>query len=140
MDFSSLRILIGATELVDVEACRRELAHVRGVRGVLDSRECAVLARLDELTIDAPAIFPEDELAKAAKSSLTKAVKVRHRKRACEQVPELGAALAAGATTGDRVDVLAHATAGLKPDKLARVAAHGALIATIAERAHSAST
>ena len=106
-------------------ACRRELTDVRGVRGLLDAREVEVLARLDELTVDAPAIFPEDELAKAAKSSLTKAVKVRHRKDTCERVPELGAALADGATTGDRVDVLANATVGLKPDELARVAEHG---------------
>src|SRR4051794_3536760 len=132
MDVSSVRSLIAGTVLVDVEACRRELEGVRGVRGLLDAREVEVLARLDELTVDTPAIFPEDELAKAANSSLSKAVKVRHRKDACEHVPELGAALADGATTGDRVDVLANATVGLQPDELARVAAHGAVIAEMA--------
>src|SRR3954463_15557030 len=132
MDFASLRSIVAATDLVDVDICRRELSHVRGVRGMLDAREVEVLARLDELTVDAPAIFPEDELAKAARSSLTKAVKVRHRKDACQRVPELGAALAGGATTGDRVDVLANATIGLKPDELARVAAQGAVIADMA--------
>src|SRR3954463_9952890 len=132
MDFASLRSIVAATDLVDVDICRRELSHVRGVRGMLDAREVEVLARLDELTVDAPAIFPEDELAKAARSSLTKAVKVRHRKDACQRVPELGAALAGGATTGDRVDVLANATAGLKPGELARVAAHGGVIADMA--------
>src|SRR3954463_8912569 len=100
MDFASLRSIVAATDLVDVEACRRELVHVRGVRGLLDAREVEVLARLDELTVDAPAIFPEDELAKAAKSSLNKAVKVRNRKETCSRVPELAAALAEGATTG----------------------------------------
>src|SRR3954453_19714782 len=132
MDFASLRTMIAGTLLAAVEACRRELEHVRGVRGMLDAREVEVLARLDELTGDAPAIFPEHELAKAAKSSLTKATKVRHRKDTCARVPELGAALAGGATTGDRVDVLANATVGLKPDELARVAAHGAVIADMA--------
>src|SRR4051794_11763058 len=132
VDVSSVRTLIAGTVLVDVGACRRELEHVRGVRGLLDARELQVLARLDELTVEAPAIFPEDELAKAAKSSLNKAVKVRHRKDACEQVPELGAALADGATTGDRVDVLANATVGLQPDELTRVAAQGAVIAEMA--------
>src|SRR4051794_24161283 len=132
VNVSSLRSLIVGTVLVGVGACRRELEHVRGVRGLLDAREVQVLARLDELTVDAPAIFPEDELAKAARSSLNKAVKVRHRKDACEHVPELGAALADGATTGDRVDVLANATVGLQPDELARVAAHGAVIAEMA--------
>src|SRR3954452_10314261 len=132
MDVSALRITIAGTVLADVAACRRELQHVRAGRGMLDARELEVLARLDELTIQAPAIFPEDELARAAKSSLTKATKVRHRKDTCERVPELGAALAGGATTGDRVDVLANASVGLKPDELARVAAQGAVIADMA--------
>ena len=83
------------------------------VRGLSDAREVEVLTRLDQLTVDGAAIFPEDELAKAAKSSLTKGVKIRHRKEACDHVPELGAALADGSTTGHRVDVLANATAGL---------------------------
>src|SRR3954453_14128331 len=132
MDFASLRSIVAATDLVDVDTCRRELSHVRAGRGMLDAREVEVLARLDELTVEAPAIFPEDELAKASKSSLTKAVKVRHRKDTCSRVPELAAALAEGATTGDRVDVLANATVGLKPDELARVAAHGQVIAEMA--------
>src|SRR3954451_21761891 len=132
MDVSALRITIAGTVLADVAACRRELEHVRAARGMLDARELQVLVRLDELVIEVPATFPEDELAKAAKSSLTKATKVRHRKETCERVPELGTALAGGATTGDRVDVLANATVGLKPDELARVAAHGAVIADMA--------
>src|SRR4051794_9809721 len=132
MDLSLLRTIIAGNVLADVEACRRELEHVRRGRGMFDAREVEVLARLDELTVDAPAIFPEDELAKAAKTSLTKAVKTRHRKDTCEQVPELAAALADGATTGERVDVLANATVGLKPEELARVAAQGAVIADMA--------
>src|SRR3954453_16803505 len=132
MDFASLRSIVAATDLVDVDTCRRELSHVRAGRGMLDARELEVLARLDELVIEGPATFPEDELAKAAKSSLTKATKVRHRKETRERVPALGTALAGGATTGDRVDVLANATVGLKPDELARVAAQGAVIADMA--------
>ena len=63
---------------------------------------------------------------------MNKAVKVRNRKDTCQRVPELAAALAEGATTGDRVDVLANATVGLKPDELAWVAVHGAVIAEMA--------
>jgi len=129
MDVSSLRSIIAGSVLVDVDACRRELEHVRVVRGLADAREVEVLARLDELAIEAPAIFPENELAAAAKSSLTNGLKIRHRKEACEHVPEVGAALADGATTGERVDVLANATAGLKPAELERVAEQGAVIA-----------
>jgi len=135
VDVSQLRTLIAGTALIDVEACRRELEHLRVLRGLSDAREVEVLTRLDELTVDGAAIFPEDELAKAAKSSLTKGVKIRHRKDACACVPELGAALADGATTGERVDVLANATAGLKPAELARVAEHGRSIADSAVNA-----
>jgi len=48
MDLSSLRTLIGQTALIDVEACRRELEHIRRGRGLFDAREVEVLARLDE--------------------------------------------------------------------------------------------
>ena len=34
---------------------------------------CEVMGRLDSLAETTPSIFPEDEIAKAAKSSLTKA-------------------------------------------------------------------
>src|SRR4051812_25825557 len=54
MDFFSVRTLIVGTVLADVEACRRELGHVRRGRGMLDAREVEVLARLDELTVEAP--------------------------------------------------------------------------------------
>ena len=87
MDVSQLRTLIAGTALVDVEACRRELEDLRVLRGLSDAREVEVLTRLDELTVDGAAIYPEDELAKATKSSLTKGVKIRHRKEACEHVP-----------------------------------------------------
>jgi len=140
MDLSSLRTLIGQTALIDVEACRRELEHIRRGRGLFDAREVEVLARLDELAVESPAIFPEDELAKAAKSTLTNGLKIRHRKETCAQVPELGAALADGATTGDRVDVLAKATAGMTAGEVARVAKYGAVIADSAIMRHHGNT
>jgi hypothetical protein len=129
---SSLRTIIGQTVVVDVGACRRGLEDVRSARGVLDAHEMQLLARLDELTVNEPAIFPEAELAAAARSSLSNATKVRHRKETCERVPELGSALATGATTGDRVDVLANATRGLTPAELGRVAEQGSVIAKMA--------
>ncbi|HEY5423727.1 MAG TPA: hypothetical protein VIK05_09670 [Ilumatobacteraceae bacterium] len=106
MDVSSLRTIIAGSVLVDVDACRRELEQLRVVRGLADAREVEVLARLDEFAIDAPTIFPEHELAEAAKSSLTNGLKIRHRKQVCERVPELSAALADGAASGERVDVV----------------------------------
>ena len=132
MDFAAVCSIIGGAPLTDLAACRAELEHVHGVRGVLDAREVEILARLDELTVEVPSMLPEDELAKAAKWSLSKAGKIRGRKRACEQVPELAAALANGSTTGERVDVLAKATAGLKPHEMDKVAEQGAVIAAVA--------
>src|SRR5919206_181164 len=135
MELSGLRTMISGTPLGDVDACRRELEHVRAVRGMLDAREVDVLARLDELAAEVPAMFPEDELAKAAKTSLSKAIKIRNRKTVCDHIRELADALTAGATTGERVDTLARATVGLTPGELDRVAEHGAVIARSASEA-----
>ena len=132
MDILALRTIVGGTPLIDLDACRRELEHIRGGRGFLDAREVEVLGRLDELTCEVPSILPEGELAKAAKSSLSKASRIRNRRKACGDVPELADALANGDTTGDRIDILAKATAGLKPEELDKVAEHGALIAAAA--------
>jgi hypothetical protein len=135
MDLDRLRSLVAGTVLADLDACRTELDHLRVARGVLDARELVVLARLDEIAADQPSVFPEDELAKASKSSLGKSTKVRKRKKACDDVPELAAALSSGDTTSDRVDLFANATNGLTPDEMAKVAEHGDTIAAAA--AHS---
>ena len=134
MQLSAVLSLIDADPLADVAACRRELEHVRAVRGAVDARELKVLGRLDELASESP-IFPEEEVAKAAKSSLSRATRVRARKKACDDVPAVGDALAKGDTTGDRVDALAKATAGMTADELARMAEHGAQIADAAANA-----
>ena len=134
MQLSAVLSLIDADPLADVAACRRELEHVRAVRGAVDARELKVLGRLDELAAESP-IFPEEEVAKAAKSSLGRAGRVRSRKKACDDVPEVGDALSQGATTGDRVDALAKATAGMSSEELARVAEQGAQIAEAAANA-----
>ncbi|HAP74475.1 MAG TPA: hypothetical protein DCR14_00140, partial [Acidimicrobiaceae bacterium] len=102
MDLRMLRSVVGEAPLPDVAACRRELEHVRAARGMLDAREVAVLGRLDELTEETPSVFPEEELAAAAKTSRTKASRVRNRRKACNAIPELADALADGRTTGDR--------------------------------------
>ena len=135
MDLEALQQLITADPLVDVAACRRELAHIRRGRGVLDAREVQVLGRLDQLTATQPSVFPEGELAAASKSSLGKASKVRDRQAACDQLPELADALAEGSTTGERVDAVARATAGLSDGEREKVAEHGASIAAAASNA-----
>ena len=80
MDLQALRELIEANPLADIDACRTELAAVRTMRGLLDAREMKVCARLDELASERPSIFPEDEVARASKTSQSKASRVRDRK------------------------------------------------------------
>ena len=132
MDLQSIRTLIVAAPLGDLSACRDELAALQVVRGLLDAREMRVAARLDELAAVSPSVFPEGELAAAAKTSLRRGSRVRARQRAADDVPQLGDALSAGATTGERVDAVAAATAGLSASEKARVAARGDALARAA--------
>lgn len=132
MDLGGIRAIINGTPLADLSACRVELDHIRIVRSALETRELEVVARLDEIAAEQPSVFPEDEVAKASKSTLGKASKVRKRKKACDDVPQLADALANGDTTGDRVDTFAKATNGLTPDELEKVAEQGDLIAAAA--------
>ncbi|MDP2290563.1 MAG: DUF222 domain-containing protein, partial [Actinomycetota bacterium] len=132
MDVEALRPLIVAGELTDVAACRAELVAIVAVRGLLDAREVEVVRRLDELAAAEPALFPQEVVSKATRSSLTSAERLRERAATCSAVPELGAALAAGATSGDRVDIVARATADLSAAERAAVAEHGERLALAA--------
>lgn len=69
------------------------------VRGLADARELQVVRRLDELAAREPALFPQDVVAKASRTSLTAADRLRDRAAVCDAVPELGAALAEGEQT-----------------------------------------
>ena len=132
MDLHTLRRLISGTPLPDIAACVGELVAVRVARGLLDAREMEVVARLDDLAASEPTVFPDDVVSKAAKSSLHKASKVRSRKKACDDIPELGDAVADGSTTGERLDAVARATQGLSPSEKARLAGRGAELARAA--------
>jgi len=132
MDLTALRPLISATPLADVAACRAELADVTVARGLLDARELEVVRRLDELAATDASLFPQDVVAKASRSSLSHAERLRERAKAAAAVPELGEALADGATTGDRLDTVARATAGLSASEREAVAALGPRLALAA--------
>ena len=132
MDLAAVRPLISGTVLSDVAVCRAELVAISVVRGLLDAREVEVVRRLDELAAADPSLFPQDVVAKASKSSLMHAERLRERAGACAAIPELGAALSDGATTGDRVDIVVRATAGLSASERAAVAAHGPRLALAA--------
>ena len=132
MDLAALRPLISGTLLSDVGACRAELVAIGVARGLLDAREVEVVRRLDELALSDVSLFPQDVVAKASKTSLMHAERLRERAGACFAIPELGAALFDGSTTGDRVDIVVRATAGLSTSECVAVAAHGSRLALAA--------
>ena len=132
MDLTALRPLISDTSLSDVAVCRAELVAINVVRGLLDAREVEVVRRLDELAAHDTSLFPQDVVAKASKSSLMHAERLRDRANTASAIPELGAALSDGATSGDRIDTVARATADLSESERAAVAAHGKRLALAA--------
>ena len=132
MDVGAIRTLISATPLADVAACRAELAANTSVRGLLDARELEVVRQLDAFADTDAALFPQEVVATATRSSLAAAERLRDRAATAADVPELGAALASGATTGDRVDVVARAASGLSSSERAALAGHGARLALAA--------
>ncbi len=120
MDVGRVRSLIEAEALGDVAWCRSELAAITSVRAMLAQRELCVTQRLDELCADT-----EGELLEHTKSSASKASKVRRRKKVCDDVPQLGAALAEGETTEAHVDAVGRALADLSVEDRARLAEFG---------------
>jgi hypothetical protein len=120
MEVGRIRFLIDGGQLADVAACRAELVAITSVRAMLAQRELRVTQRLDELSADT-----EGELATHTKGTASKAGKVRRRKQACDDVPQLGEALAEGETTEAHVDAVARALADLSAADRARLAEHG---------------
>ncbi|MCY7298855.1 MAG: hypothetical protein LH616_06560 [Ilumatobacteraceae bacterium] len=132
MDLAALRPLSSGTVLSDVDVCRAELVAIGVAGGLLDGREADVVRRLDELAAADTSLFAQDVVAKTSKTSLLHAERLRERAGTCSSIPELGAALSDGSTTGDRVDIVVRATAGLSASERAAVAARGPRLALAA--------
>jgi len=127
MDIDALRNLLTAGTLADLADCRTELAALRAVRGIVDAREMRVLARMDEIaaTPAGSGSFPDADHAAASKKPASDADRVRRRAKVADDVPQLGAALGDGDTTGDRLDIVARATSGMSDGERAKFALHG---------------
>jgi len=127
MDIDALRTLLTAGTLADLADCRRELGALRAVRGIVDAREMRVLARMDEIaaTPAGSGSFPDADHAAASKKPASDADRVRRRAKVADDVPQLGAALGDGDTTGDRLDIVARATSGMSDGERAKFALHG---------------
>lgn len=132
METAPIRPHISATELADATVCQAELVAIGVVRGWLDARELEVVRRLDELATTDYSLFPQGVVAAASKTSLMSAGRLRDRAGACDAIPELGDALKAGATSGDRIDIVAKATVGLNASEMALLAAKGPRLALAA--------
>ncbi len=132
MDIKRLRRLIAAVQLSDIASCRAELVAVGVARGLLDSRELEIVRRLEELAETDYSLFPDAAVADASKTSIGSATRLRDRAGACDAIPELGNALAAGTTTGDRVDIVVRATVGLSDGERALLATQGPRLALAA--------
>ena len=108
------------------------LADVRRVRGWLDSVEVAAARRLAELAVESPSMFPEQVAAEAGRVSLAEASKGFERAGTTATIPEMGAVLSEGSTSGGHVDVVTRALRGLTPQQRDRLAERGDVLAAAA--------
>ena len=123
-----------AGPMATVADCRTGLADVRRVRAMADAREAELIARLRELSEESPAVFPEGIVAEVNQTGLGAASRVAARADLCQAMPELGAVLAAGETTGGHLDVVAAAVRQLTPTQQAAVVGEAERLAAEASR------
>jgi hypothetical protein len=113
----------------DQGSVTRLLTDLRRVRGWADSIEVAAAARLAELALAAPSMFPERIVADAGRVSLIEASRGFERAKTVELIPELGAVLTAGDTSAGHVDVVSNVMRDLDADQRRRLAERGDVLA-----------
>ena len=137
--YAELVIQVSASRLSvsDSAQCAALLGQLNSLRSWIESRSLAVTARLNELAVETPGIFPEQILAEATRVSLSHAIRPFRRAEAVELLPEFGAALSAGQVNVDHVDVLARSIAGLESDTRQRLAERDDFLTEVATRTTS---
>ena len=121
----------------DSAQCAVLLGQLNRLRSWVESRSLAVTARLNELAVEAPGIFPEQMVADATRVWLPRAIQPFRRAAAVDLLPEFGAALSAGEVNVDHVDVLARSIAGLDNDTRQRLAERDDFLTEVAMRTTS---
>ena len=121
----------------DSAQCAVLLGQLNRLRSWVESRSLAVTARLNELAVEAPGIFPEQMVADATRVSFPRAIQPFRRAAAVDLLPEFGAALSAGEVNVDHVDVLARSIAGLDNDTRQRLAERDDFLTEVAMRTTS---
>jgi len=127
--FAETHAALCALAAVDLDTCDREaldrvMVPWRRVRSFCDVYEVRIARRARQLGKRGRSDTAEGLLADHGRRPGREARAVVERERACEQMPGLEAALAAGDVSASHVDGLAAATAGLDDDTLAKFDAH----------------
>jgi|GEM_PF-6031956 len=138
-DYAELvtRVAAGQLSVSDSTQCASLLGQLNRLRSWVESSSLAVTARLNDLAVATPGIFPEQMVADATRVSLSQAIQPFRRAAAVELLPEFSAALSAGAVNVDHVDVLARSIAGLDDDTKLRLAERDDFLTDTATRTTS---
>ena len=121
----------------DSAQCAALLGQLNGLRSWVESRSLAVTARLNELAVETPGIFPEQIVADATRVSLSQATQPFRRADAVDLLPGFGAALSTGTINVDHIDVLARSVTGLDQHTRQRLASRDEFLTEVATRTTS---
>ena len=118
--------------LLDRPGVQAALSSLAVVRGWHDGLHVRLTRRLGELAEESPSIFPEADIAAAAKSSRRSAARASKRAQALDAVPQLESAMTAGQCSSDHADALARTLDRLEPALRDELAADGDRLTAIA--------
>jgi hypothetical protein len=113
----------------DRHDCEQWLAGLTRLHAAAEAARLRVVNRLAHLAEANPAIFPEQTIADASRTSLREGLQVTNRAAAVASMPPVADALAAGGLTAGHVDVLARQVAQLQPEVQVQLAARAERIA-----------
>ena len=135
--FSSVAARVAALDGLDASSLDRggvqaALSSLGVVRGWHDGLHVRLTRRLAELAEESPSVFPEADIAAAAKTTRRSAHRASKRARALDAVPQLEQAMAAGQCSSDHADALARTLDRLGAEQREELAANGDRLAAIA--------
>jgi hypothetical protein len=113
----------------DRDQLRSAVADLARLRGFLDRCATALASRLAAVSA-----MPEQDLAKAARTSACDAEQLLARAKLVDATPPLGDALAAGTVSGGHVDVFERGWRSLEPDLRPQLTGAAAQLVAVAER------
>lgn len=121
---------VGSLDRSAVQAAFAELARVKGWHDGLHVR---LTRRLRELAVASPSILPEDDIAKATKTSRANANQATRRADTLDAIPEMEGALSAGDCSAEHVDSLGRAMNRFEAEQRSLLAGDGERLARLAK-------